>query len=55
MRVWFTFGLIASAFGCGGKHDDMPASQAPAMNHGGHGNHAGHANMKMNVVTQPAP
>ncbi len=52
MRVWFTFGLIASAFGCGGKHDDMPASKAPALNHGGHGNQGGHENMKRNVVTQ---
>ena len=49
MRVWFTFGLIASAFGCGGKHDDMPVSKAPAMNHG---DHAGHANMKMDMLTQ---
>ena len=51
MRVWFTFGLIASAFGCGGKHDDMPVSKAPTMNHGGHGNQGGHENMKRNAVT----
>ena len=61
MRVWITFGLIAVAVGCAGKHEDTPAAKAPAAKHGGHadrgtpskdghgspGNHGGHENMNM--------